>query len=156
MPPDFTFAKYPLSSIRPAATEYPLIFPLPTDPGALPNALAPPSTCCANVTLAIHCYAKARCYRSFDENAVFNASSVATSALMPHWKFCRQLDKAMIHTSHRDRKAKAIAEVLAMIDADLQRRIGRVLSSRGRNGSSKAPPNLSRLWKNIMPSGLRK
>jgi hypothetical protein len=63
------------------------------------------------------CYAKARCYRSFDENAVFNASSVATSALMPHWKFCRQLDKAMIHTSHRDRKARAIAEVLAMIDA---------------------------------------
>jgi hypothetical protein len=38
---------------------------------------------------------------------------------MPHWKFCRQLDKAMIHSSHRDRKAKAIAEVLAMIDADL-------------------------------------
>jgi hypothetical protein len=93
---------------------------------------------------------------SFDENAVFNASSVATSALMPHWKFCRQLDKAMIHTSHRDRKAKAIAEVLAMIDADLQRRIGRVLSSRGRNGSSKAPPNLSRLWKNIMPSVVHK
>jgi hypothetical protein len=25
----------------------------------------------------------------------------------------------MIHSSHRDRKAKAIAEVLAMIDADL-------------------------------------
>jgi hypothetical protein len=65
------------------------------------------------------CYAKARCYRSFDENAVFNASSVATSALMPHWKFCKQVDKAMIHSSHRDRKAKAIAEVLAMIDADL-------------------------------------
>jgi hypothetical protein len=40
---------------------------------------------------------------------VFNASSVATSALMP------QLDKAMIHSSRRDRKAKAIAEVLAMI-----------------------------------------
>jgi hypothetical protein len=38
---------------------------------------------------------------------------------MPHWKFCKQLDKAMIHSSHRDRKAKAIAEVLAMIDADL-------------------------------------
>jgi hypothetical protein len=38
---------------------------------------------------------------------------------MPHWKFCNQLDKAMIHTSHRDRNAKAIAEVLAMIDADL-------------------------------------
>jgi hypothetical protein len=34
---------------------------------------------------------------------------------MPHWKFCKQLDKAMIHSSHRDRKAKAIAEVLAMI-----------------------------------------
>jgi hypothetical protein len=34
---------------------------------------------------------------------------------MPHWRFCRQLDKAMIHSSHRDRKAKAIAEVLAMI-----------------------------------------
>jgi hypothetical protein len=34
---------------------------------------------------------------------------------MPRWKFCRQLDKAMIHSSHRDRKAKAIAEVLAMI-----------------------------------------
>jgi hypothetical protein len=50
---------------------------------------------------------------------VFNASSVATSALTPHWKLCRQLDKAMIHSSHRDRKAKAIAEVLAMIDADL-------------------------------------
>ena len=50
---------------------------------------------------------------------MFNASSVATSALMPHWKFCRQLDKAMIHSSHRDRKAKAIAEVLAMIEADL-------------------------------------
>jgi hypothetical protein len=32
---------------------------------------------------------------------------------MPHWKLCRQLDKAMIHSSHRDRKA--IAEVLAMI-----------------------------------------
>ena len=62
----------------------------------------------------------------------------------------------MIHSSHRDRKAKAIAEVLAMIDADLKRRIGRVLSSRGRNGSSKAPPNLSRLGKNIMPNVLRK
>jgi hypothetical protein len=37
---------------------------------------------------------------------------------MPHWKFCKELDNAMIH-SHRDRKAKAIAEVLAMIDADL-------------------------------------
>jgi hypothetical protein len=35
--------------------------------------------------------------------------------LIPHWKFCRQLDKAMIHSSHRDRKTKAIAEVLAMI-----------------------------------------
>ena len=50
---------------------------------------------------------------------MFNASSVATSALMPHWKLCRQLDKAMIHSSRRDRKAKATAEVLAMIDADL-------------------------------------
>jgi hypothetical protein len=38
---------------------------------------------------------------------------------MPHKNFCKQLDKAMIHSSHRDRKAKAIAEVLAMIDADL-------------------------------------
>ena len=104
-----------------------------------------------------HCYAKARCYRSFDEKAVLNASSVATSALMPHWKFCRQLDKAMIHTSHRDRKAKAIAEVLAMIDADLPlapHRPRPVLETR--NGSSKAPPNLSRLGKNIMPSVLRK
>jgi hypothetical protein len=34
---------------------------------------------------------------------------------MPHWKCCRQLDKAMIHSSHRDRKTKAIAEALAMI-----------------------------------------
>jgi hypothetical protein len=34
---------------------------------------------------------------------------------MSHWKFCRQLDKAMIHSSHRDRKTKAIAEALAMI-----------------------------------------
>jgi hypothetical protein len=34
---------------------------------------------------------------------------------MPHWKFCRQLDKAMIHSSHRDSKTKAIAEALAMI-----------------------------------------
>src|ERR1700730_12395612 len=42
-------------------------------------------------------------------------ASVATSALMPHWKFCKQLDKAMIRASHRDRKGKAIAEVLAMI-----------------------------------------
>jgi hypothetical protein len=33
---------------------------------------------------------------------------------MPHWKFCKELDKAMIHSSHRDRKAKAIAEVLAL------------------------------------------
>ena len=47
---------------------------------------------------------------------MFNASSVATSALMPHSKFCRQLDKAMIHSSHRDRKTKAIAEALAMLD----------------------------------------
>jgi hypothetical protein len=31
----------------------------------------------------------------------------------------KQPGKAMIHSSHRDRKAKAIAEVLAMIDADL-------------------------------------
>ena len=46
---------------------------------------------------------------------MFNASSVATSALMPHWKFCRQLVKAMIHSSHRERKAKATAEVLTMI-----------------------------------------
>jgi hypothetical protein len=50
---------------------------------------------------------------------VFNASSVGASALMPHWKFYKQLDNAMIHSSHRDRKAKAIAEVLSMIDADL-------------------------------------
>jgi hypothetical protein len=35
---------------------------------------------------------------------------------MPHSKFCRQLDKAMIHSSHRERKAKATAEVLTMID----------------------------------------
>jgi hypothetical protein len=34
---------------------------------------------------------------------------------MPRGKLCRQLDKAMIHSSRRDRKAKAIAEVLAMI-----------------------------------------
>src|ERR1700730_11550637 len=34
---------------------------------------------------------------------------------MPLWKFCRQLDKAMIHSSRRDRKTKAIAEALAMI-----------------------------------------
>jgi hypothetical protein len=89
----------------------PLVWSSPPDRGQ--------PSCCADVTPAVHCYAKARCYRSFDENAVFNASSVATSALMPHWKFCKQLDKAMIHSSHRDRKAKAIAEVLAMIDADL-------------------------------------
>jgi len=38
---------------------------------------------------------------------------------MPQWEFCRQLDNATIHSSHRDRKAKAIAEVLSMIDADL-------------------------------------
>ena len=133
----------------------PLVWTSPPDQGHWPTH-TPLATCCADVTPAVHCYAKARCYRSFDENAVFNASSVATSALVPHWKFCKQLDKAMIHTSHRDRKAKAVAEVLAMIDADLQRRIGRVLSSRGRNGSSKAPPNLSRLGKNIMPSVLRK
>jgi hypothetical protein len=38
---------------------------------------------------------------------------------MPHWIFFGQLDNAMIHSSHRDRKAKAIAEVLAMIDGDL-------------------------------------
>jgi hypothetical protein len=92
----------------------PLVWSFPPDQGQPSHA-----TCCADVTPAVHCYAKARCYLSFDENAVFNASSVATSALMPHWKFCNQLDKAMIHTSHRDRKAKAIAEVLAMIDADL-------------------------------------
>jgi hypothetical protein len=126
----------------------PLVWSSPPDRGQ--------PSCCADVTPAVHCYAKARCYRSFDENAVFNASSVATSALIPHWKFCRQLDKAMIHTSRRDRKAKATAEVLAMIDADLQRRIGRVLTTRRRNGSSKTPPNLSRVWKNIMPSVLRK
>ena len=144
------------ASPSPARGWPPLIWSSPPRSGALANALTPPATCCADVTPAVHFYAKARCYRSFDENAVFNASSVATSALMPHWKFCRQLDKAMIHTSHRDRKAKAVAEVLAMIDADLQRRIGRVLSSRGRNGSSKAPPNFSRLWKYIMPSVVRK
>ena len=63
----------------------------------------------------------------------------------------------MIHSSHRDRKAKAIAEVLAMIDADLP-----LAPHRPRpvhetaNGSSKAPPNLLRLGKNIMPSVLRK
>ena len=96
----------------------PLVWTSPPDQGHWPTH-TPPATCCADVTPAVHCYAKARCYRSFDENAVFNASSVATSALMPHWKFCKQLDKAMIHSSHRDRKAKAIAEVLAMIDADL-------------------------------------
>jgi hypothetical protein len=39
---------------------------------------------------------------------------------MPHWKFCPiACNNAMIHSSHRDRKAKAIAEVLAMIEADL-------------------------------------
>jgi hypothetical protein len=34
---------------------------------------------------------------------------------MPHWKFCRQLGIAVIRSSHRDRKTKAIAEALAMI-----------------------------------------
>jgi hypothetical protein len=34
---------------------------------------------------------------------------------MPRGKFLRKPDKAMIHSSRRDRKAKAIAEVLAMI-----------------------------------------
>jgi len=34
---------------------------------------------------------------------------------MPHWKCCRQLGKAMIHSSRRERKTKAIAEALAMI-----------------------------------------
>ena len=96
----------------------PLVWTSPPDQGHWPTH-TPPATCCADVTPAVHCYAKARYYRSFDEIAVFNASSVATSALMPHWKLCRQLDKAMIHSSHRDRKAKAIAEVLAMIEADL-------------------------------------
>ena len=93
---------------------------LPVRPPLSPRSgqRTPPAMCCADVTPAVHCYAKARCYRSFDENAVLNASSVATSALMPHWKFCKQLDKAMIHSSHRDRRAKAIAEVLAMIDAN--------------------------------------
>ena len=47
---------------------------------------------------------------------MFNASGVATSALMPHWECCRQLDKAMIHSSHQYRKTKAIAEALAMLD----------------------------------------
>jgi hypothetical protein len=63
----------------------------------------------------------------------------------------------MIHSLRRDRKAKAIAEVLAMIaDAPRhERRIGRVPSSRRTNGYSKAPPNFSRLWKN-MPSALSK
>jgi hypothetical protein len=62
----------------------------------------------------------------------------------------------MIHSSHRDRKAKAIAEVLAMIDADLPLAPHRPCPVRGRNGSSKAPPNLLRLGKNIMPSVLCK
>ena len=53
----------------------------------------------------------------------------------------------MIHSSRRDRKAKAIAEVLAMI-ADAQAPlapIGRVPSSRRTNGYSKPPPNFARL-----------
>ena len=78
--------------------------------GAAANALTPPATCCADVTPAIHCYAKTRCYRSFDE----------MPCLMPlAWRRPREIlrkpDKAMIHSSRRDRKAKAIAEVLAMI-----------------------------------------
>ena len=55
--------------------------------------------------------------------------------------------KAMIHSSRRDRKAKAIAEVLAMI-ANAQAPlapIGRVPSSRRTNGYSKPPPNFARL-----------
>jgi len=60
----------------------------------------------------------------------------------------------MIHSSRRDRKAKAIAEVLAMI-ADAH---PPVVLHRPRpdldteEGHSKAPLNLSRLWRNIMPS----
>ena len=61
-----------------------------------------------------------------------NALEWRLSALMPHWKCCRQLDKAMIHSSHRDRKTKAIAEALAMLDGahpELDY-IGPVLSAR--------------------------
>jgi hypothetical protein len=43
------------------------------------------------------------------------SSSVAASAFDAAWEILRQPDKAMIHSSRRDRKAKAIAEVLAMI-----------------------------------------
>jgi|HubBroStandDraft_6_1064221.scaffolds.fasta_scaffold730106_1 hypothetical protein len=45
----------------------PLIWSSPHRSGALANALTPLATCCTDVTPAIHCYAKARCYRSFDE-----------------------------------------------------------------------------------------
>ena len=53
----------------------------------------------------------------------------------------------MIHSSRRDRKAKAIAEVLAMI-ANAQAPlapIGRVPSSKRTNGYSKSPPNFALL-----------
>jgi hypothetical protein len=46
---------------------------------------------------------------------VGNASSVAASAFDAALEILQALDNAMIHSSHRDRKAKAIAEVLAMI-----------------------------------------
>jgi hypothetical protein len=62
----------------------------------------------------------------------------------------------MIHSSRRDRKAKAIAEVLAMIADAYPPLAPHRPRPETEECSSKAPPNLSRLWKNIMPSGLRK
>jgi hypothetical protein len=77
---------------------------------------------------------------------------------MPHWKFCKQLDKAMIHSSRRDRKAKAIAEVLAMIaDAHPELEPYRprpVLETE--EWLFESATNLSRLGRNIMPSVVQK
>ena len=39
-----------------------LVWSFPPDQGQPSHA-----TCCADVTPAVHCYAKARCYLSFDE-----------------------------------------------------------------------------------------
>ena len=55
----------------------------------------------------------------------------------------------MIHSSRRDRKAKAIPEALAMIADALTLNscyIGRVLSARQTNGCGRAPPNFAPRW----------
>jgi hypothetical protein len=69
--------------------------------------------CCANPTLRF-IRALGETSSKFWRNAETNIAGAAKFALLTR-RSLKQPGKAMIHSSRRDRKAKAIAEVLAML-----------------------------------------